>query len=314
MENKRNNRINLVDDSDLIDYLRYLKNVKGYSKMTLISYGEDIASFLLFLKEAKTDKGRADKETVRLFLLDLRAKEISHSSVKRYLSALKGFYNFLCKYKEYSENPFESVVSPKKEKKLPSFLTASEMFEFLNLNEKRSDELAKRDQAILELMFASGLRASEVISCRTQDFDFSERTLRIIGKGDKERIVPFSRKAKDSILLYIKESRVKFPNFDKTDILFLNKRGEALTERGLEHIISQCGEKSGFSLKVHPHMLRHTFATFMLNGGMDIRVLQELLGHASVSTTAIYTHISLEDLKKTYDECFPDIIKKEKSI
>lgn len=309
MKAKNDNRIALIDDEDLNDFLTYLTKIKKYSSHTSSSYGEDIASFLIFLKEADKTKAQVDKEVIRLFLLELRSRELSHTTIKRYLAALRHFYNYLYKYKGYGSNPFETISSPKKEKKLPSYLSYKEMIQFLDLNEKRTDDLKERDQAILELMFSSGLRASEVIGCKVADFSFSERTLRVLGKGDKERIVPFSHKAKRDIETYINNTRHQFL-VDKKDegYLFLSNHGNKLTERGLEHIISQAATKAGFSLKVHPHMIRHSFATYMLNRGMDLRVLQEILGHSSISTTAIYTHISLEDLKKTYDRCFPKIL------
>ena len=306
----KTNRVVQISDEELDDFLIYLKDIRKYSEHTVISYGEDIADFLLFLKKDDKSKSQVEKETIRLFLLELTNRKLSHTSIKRYLAALRHFYKYLYKYKGYDINPFITITSPKKEKKLPAFLSNQEMIEFLDANEKRTDFLKLRDQAILELMFSSGLRASEVINAKISDFDFSQRTLKVLGKGNKERIVPFGRKAKDCLLLYLKENRHLLLQ-DKKDngFIFLSNHGEQLSERGLEHIISNCAFKAGFSLKVHPHMIRHSFATYMLNNGMDLRMLQELLGHSSIATTAIYTHISLEDLKKTYDECFPKIFK-----
>ena len=306
------NRISLIADEELNDFLIYLQEVKQYSIKTKISYGEDIADFLIFLKNAKCSKSSINKEIIQQFILELNVRKLSKSSIKRYLASLRHFYNYLYKYKGYENNPFDTITSPKKDKKLPSFLTAKEMIEFLDANEKRTDFLQIRDQAILELMFSTGLRAYEVINCQIKDLDFADRTLRVIGKGDKERIVPFGRKAKECVLRYLKENRHLLLQ-DKKDegYLFLSMHGDKLTERGLEHIISNCAFKAGFSLKVHPHMIRHSFATHLLNSGMDLRMLQELLGHSSISTTAIYTHISLDDLKKTYDKCFPKIFKND---
>lgn len=310
---KKTNRISLIDDEELNDFLIYLKEVKQYSEKTKISYGEDIADFLLYLKNAECSKSAVNKEIIQQFILELNVRKLSKTSIKRYLASLRHFYNYLYKFKGYENNPFDTITSPKKEKKLPDFLTAKEMIEFLDANETRTDFLQARDQAILELMFSTGLRASEVINCRIDDFDFTERSLRVIGKGDKERIIPFGLKAKECVLRYLKENRHLLLQ-DKKDenYLFLSKHGDKLTERGLEHIVSNCAFKAGFSLKVHPHMIRHSFATYMLNNGMDLRMLQELLGHSSIATTAIYTHISLEDLKKTYDRCFPKIFDQDK--
>ncbi|MFA6860960.1 MAG: site-specific tyrosine recombinase/integron integrase [Bacilli bacterium] len=300
------NRIETVSDQDLNDFLNYLTNVLGYSSKTKKSYGEDIAAFLLFLIETKKKKDEVDKEVIRLFLLNQNVSGISHTSIKRELSALRKFYQYLYRYKGYQGNPFETVSSPKKDKKLPEFLSFEEVSDFLDSNLKRTDALAKRDQAVLELMFASGLRASEVISLKISDLDFDKRLVKVFGKGSKERIIPFSNTAKNAVLEYLKDLRPQLIADQKDDSsLFLNSLGHPLSERGLEYLVKEAALKSGFSLKVHPHMLRHSFATELLNNGTDLRVIQELLGHESINTTAIYTHVTYEDLKKTYDNCFP---------
>lgn len=300
------NKITLIDDIDLKDFMIYLVSVLGYSEKTRDSYGEDIADFLLFLKDEKVEKKDVDRPLIREYLLDLKMKGLSASSIKRYLSSLRHFYLYLYRFKGYEDNPFEMVHSPKQEKKLPSFLSESEINEFLDSNKKRTDFLACRDQAVLELMFASGLRLSETINLKISDIDYSQRTLRILGKGSKERIVPFSKTAKEAMLLYQKTTRQRLLK-DKEDdgTFFLNNKGEKLTSRGLEYLVTSAQKKCGFELKVHPHMLRHTFATELLNNGADLRTIQELMGHESISTTSIYTHVTFEDLKKTYERCFP---------
>ncbi|MFA6624248.1 MAG: site-specific tyrosine recombinase/integron integrase [Bacilli bacterium] len=306
-ENEKNNRIALALDQDLNDFMVYLTGVLNYSYKTRISYGEDVACFILFLQGRHIEKKDVDRETIRSFLLTLNKTGLEKSSVKRALSALRHFYRYLYRYKGYLSNPFDSVHSPKTPKKLPEFLTMDEVNDFLDSNKKRDDPLSKRDQAILELMFASGLRASETIGLQIKDVDFSSRLLKIHGKGRKDRLVPFNKASKEALLLYLEQTRPSLikGEDESEDLVFLNGRGKPLTERGLEYLISEAALKAGFTLKVHPHMLRHSFATELLNSGTDLRIIQDLLGHSSIRTTSIYTHVTYEDLKKTYEECFP---------
>ncbi len=306
-ENEKNNRIALALDQDLNDFMVYLTGVLNYSYKTRISYGEDVACFILFLQGRHIEKKDVDRETIRSFLLTLNKTGLEKSSVKRALSALRHFYRYLYRYKGYLSNPFDSVHSPKTPKKLPEFLTMDEVNDFLDSNKKRDDPLSKRDQAILELMFASGLRASETIGLQIRDVDFSSRLLKIHGKGRKDRLVPFNKASKEALLLYLEQIRPSLikGEDESEDLVFLNGRGKPLTERGLEYLISEAALKAGFTLKVHPHMLRHSFATELLNSGTDLRIIQDLLGHSSIRTTSIYTHVTYEDLKKTYEECFP---------
>lgn len=307
MAKKGGNRIDLVQDSELNDFMIYLTDVIGYSQKTALSYGSDIADFLSFLKENNIEKNEVKVENIRQYLMDLRIRGLEAVSIKRYLASNRHFYKYLHQYKNYPTNPFETIHSPKKKKKLPQFFTQEEINAFLDANEQRKDPLALRDQALLELMYASGLRCSEVINLRISDVDLIHLEVKVIGKGNKERIVPFNEKSKNAIEKYKAELRLKLVDetLDRDKYLFVNARGEKLTERGLEEIVQQSSLKSGFGQKVYPHMLRHTFATTLLNNGADLRVIQELLGHESISTTAIYTHVTYEDLKRTYDACFP---------
>lgn len=299
------NKIDAINDPDLNDFLIYLKEVIKYSEKTARSYGQDIADFLIFLKSSNVKKEEVKKDTILEYRLEQTLRGLQANSIKRSLSALKHFYLYLHQHKGVENNPFEIVTSPKKVKKLPSFLSEKEIIDFLNSNKERNDDLRYRDQAILELLYASGLRCQETIDLKINDINFEERTVKILGKGGKERIVPFSIYAKDAIKEYIEKSRLYLLKDKKDDgYLFLNSRGDKLSERGLEKIVDNCAKKAGFTLKVHPHMLRHTFATELLNNGCDLRTIQEFLGHSSIQTTSIYTHVSYQDLKKTYDECF----------
>ncbi len=308
---KTGNRIEKVNDTDLNDFLTYLVDIKGYSQKTALGYGEDVAGFLLFIKESKTDKKDVDRELIRTFLLDLNIKGMSKSSVKRCVSALRHFYTYLYKYKGYETNPFELVSSPKSEKKLPSFFTEKEMCDFLDTNAKRTDKNAKRDQAVLELMYATGLRCSETVNLKISDMDFEQKLIRVTGKGEKERIVPFSETSKKAVREYMDGYRQVCIKDNTCDILFINSKGEPLTERGLEYLVKSAAEKCGLTVNVHPHMIRHSYATTLLSNGVDIRIIQELLGHSSIGTTSIYTHVTFEDLRKTYDECFAEVDREQ---
>ena len=311
---------NILDncpDQDLMDFRQYLEKVLGYSKRTSTSYGFDVASFLNFLSTAKIDKKDVDKDTIRTYLLECNVNGLGRSSVKRALSALRHFYLFLYEQKGYPTNPFETILSPKAQRKLPDFLSHEEINDLLNAMAKRTDDYAKRDQAILELLFASGLRAQEAITLKKEQLDLTERIVHVIGKGDKERIVPFSETAQKALSDYLSLSRPLLLAKRKTDkgkdegYVFLNRNGERLTVRGLEFLVQNAAQKAGFTLRIHPHMLRHTFATELLDNGADLRIIQDLMGHSSINTTSIYTHVTYEDLRKTYEKCFPDTIAKE---
>ena len=315
---------NILDncpDQDLMDFRQYLEKVLGYSKRTSTSYGFDVASFLNFLSTAKIDKKDVDKDTIRTYLLECNVNGLGRSSVKRALSALRHFYLFLYEQKGYPTNPFETILSPKAQRKLPDFLSHEEINDLLNAMAKRTDDYAKRDQAILELLFASGLRAQEAITLKKEQLDLTERIVHVIGKGDKERIVPFSETAQKALSDYLSLSRPLLLAKRKTDkgkdegYVFLNRNGERLTVRGLEFLVQNAAQKAGFTLRIHPHMLRHTFATELLDNGADLRIIQDLMGHSSINTTSIYTHVTFDDLKKTYENCFPDtLIKEEKRM
>ena len=309
----KNNRISKITDSDFSAFLLYLKEERNYSDKTVLSYGEDVASFLLHLEQEKLSKETIDKSDIRNYLFLLRKEKLENTSIRRKIAALRHFYTYLQKKDIVTKNPFLTLSLPKKSKKLPEFFSHDEINSFLNENAKRTDFLSKRDQAILELLFASGLRASELINLKYSQVDMKAMTLRIQGKGKKERITHFNEVAKDALLLYTSSLRIILLGNKKDEgYIFLNKNGEKLTERGLEYIVADCARKCSFSLHVHPHMFRHSFATELVNNGADLRVVQELLGHESVSTTSIYTDVSLEDLKKTYQDCFPKLNTEEK--
>ena len=300
------------------EFLDHLKNERNYSPMTVDSYHRDIDKFFIFLLHEDCSLGDVDLIIIRNFLTEEINKGISKRSCKRRLSSLHHFYSYLVQKNYVKLNPFNYITSPKTEKKLPHVLYDEDVQALLEENKKRTDELASRDQAILEVLYYCGVRASELINIKLIDINIRNRSLRVFGKGSKERLVPFTTGCGDSISKYLKECRpvlkTKYdlnPDFDKNgkkkecEYLFLNKDGRKLTLRGLEFILDKIEEKTGEYVDLHPHLLRHSFATQLLSNGADLRVIQELLGHASINTTQIYTHVSEEKVKKEYIAAHP---------
>lgn len=288
-------------------YLNYLKVNRQYSKLTLDSYARDIEKFALFLDKEDILMNEVDAIVIRNFLTDELNEGISKRSCRRRLSALRQFYRFLVNKGYTDDNPFNYIDSPKQPIKYPRALYKEQIKEILTLNSKRSDELAQRDQAILSVLYFTGLRASEAVNLTLQSISLNQRILRVIGKGNKERIVPFSNECKDALNKYIKDSRnvLLAKSSIPTNILFLNKYGKPLTTRGLEYILDDIEMKTGSFMGLHPHLLRHSFATHLLENGADLRTIQELLGHQSINATQVYTHVSTEEMQKEYSLFHP---------
>jgi len=299
-----------VESDEERRFLSYLLNERKYSLNTAKNYKEDISKFLGFLSSIGVSYQDVNLEQIRGYLLDLSNRGNSKKTVKRCLSALRHFYSYLYSIHLISNDPFELVSSPKTEKKLPDFLSPEEVERLFEANRKRTDETAVRDQAILEILFASGLRASELCSLTLSSVNFRERWIRVFGKGKKERIVPFTKSARDALLDYLRnlrpvlESRCRDVK-KRGNWLFLSAKGEKLSVRGLEYIMTEIEKKSGEFVNLHPHKLRHSFATTLLSNGADLRTIQELMGHSSIGTTSIYTHVSYKEMKDTYDRAFP---------
>ena len=304
-------------------FLDYLKNNLNYSENTIKSYSQDISLFESFLLKNNIDFRNITREDVRKFMSSrlknktYRGKNESPRSIRRRLCALKKYYIFLYERKIVNTNPFLLIVTPKKHNKLPEVLYESQIKKLLDENSKREDYLASRDQAILELMYSSGLRCSEVVNLTISNIDFSGRFMRIYGKGKKERLVPFSNEARNAMIDYAKKLRKEILtkneiNPREQQYFFVNSKGGKLTSRGLEYIMNEIIKKTGLNLgfNLHPHVLRHTFATHLYDKGADLRMIQELMGHESIETTSIYAHVSKEKIKKEYNTYFPKESKK----
>lgn len=288
-------------------FVEYLQIEKNASPLTIKYYQNDLEVFFNFLFEEGIEQtGDVDERVIRIFLTRLYNKKLSRRSVSRKVSALRSFYRFLERENLIDSNPLAQITLPKLDKSLPSFLYMEELEKLFEANDTTSS-VGQRDQAILEMLYGTGIRVSECQGLRLGDIDFSIGTIFVKGKGNKERYVPFGRFAEIALETYINEGREELMNKagEQTDYLFLNAKGHPLTVRGIRYILNKMVKKAALTVNVHPHKLRHTFATHMLNEGADLRVVQELLGHESLSTTQIYTHVTKDHLRKVYMNTHP---------
>ena len=294
-----------------IDYLKVGKNASLYTIRTYQSalIGNSIRGsqkgFFPFLLMKKIDSlDKVTKHTIREYIMWLVDQKVAKSSITCKLSAVRSFYNYLQKEELLKENPLDKISSPKQDKKLPSYLTGDEINRFLAAPDA-STPVGLRNKAILELLYASGLRVSELVHLTSSQIDMDTREIRIIGKGSKERLVLMGKPAREAITVYLQKGRPQLLGKKKTDAVFINRYGKPLIERRIQKIVKQYASQGGIKKRVHPHTIRHTFATHLLDGGADLRVVQELLGHASLTTTQIYTHVSKTQAKKVYLAAHP---------
>jgi len=280
-------------------FVRYLEIEKNYSPHTVINYQADLEDFSRFL--AGTAAEKVDYLALRKYLAVLKEKSLGNRSVGRRLSALRSFFKFLTKESYIKTNPILMLSSPKLDKHLPSFLTEGEVTKLIEsaFAKDKNDILGLRDRAILEVFYSSGLRISELVGLNIDDIDFISGILKVRGKGKKERIVPIGDQALCAIKKYLDKKK------NQTPAVFLNKNNKRLTTRGVRGIVDKHIHSVGIRQGVSPHTLRHSFATHLLNRGADLRTVQELLGHANLSTTQIYTHLTTDKLKSVYDKAHP---------
>lgn len=284
---------------NLPKYLNHLKNERNYSPHTLSNYQRDLIFLETFLKTKKLDRLAA-----REYLIELEKKKYSRRSIARKLSAARSYYRYLLREKKIAVNPFEALLTPKLPKRLPNFLYPEEIKPLLAAPNLKTP-IGLRDQAILEVVYGTGLRVKEVVGLNNNDIDFDEGEIKVFGKGSKERIVVFGSHALSALNKYRNEARGKLLSGQKNNAFFLGRRGSRLSSRQIERMIKCYAKKCGLTKKVTPHTLRHSFATHLLEGGADLRMVQELLGHVSLSTTQVYTHVTKERLKKVYDLAHP---------
>ena len=287
-------------NNDIKLYINYISDVKNLSQNTSSSYARDLYKLSKYLKSININHyNQIDDGTCSAWLGSLYALEQNPRSIQRHLSSAKGFFKFLKKNLLIESSPFELVTAPKAANYLPEVLSPEDVSQLLNF--KPSDSLEIRDLAIIELMYSSGLRVSEAANVNLDDFEEEKSFLRVFGKGSKTRLVPIGRYAKDAIENWIIE-RAKSSN--ESNALFINLKGTRLTVRSIQLRLKRMATKQGLP-PVHPHMLRHSFATHMLESSGDLRTIQELLGHSSLSTTQIYTKLDYQHLVKIYDESHP---------
>lgn len=286
------------------EFEKYLNVEKNYSIHTINNYLNDINDFMEFINMNKINIYSIKYNDIREYLNYLYSKNLSKSSVSRILSTLRTFFKWLVRENKIKNNPMELITSPKKDKKLPTYLNHDDVEKILNIPDIKTP-LGMRDSAILEMLYSTGIRVGELISIKISDINYSEKTINVFGKGSKERVVLFGDALLEKLTLYIKRGRNELLKKKQSNILFLNHHGNPLTERGIEDILNRIIKKGGLEFTIHPHMLRHTFATHMLDNGADLKIVQELLGHENLSTTQIYTHVSNERLRKVYLSAHP---------
>ncbi len=295
----------LATEKLLNSFKVYLSFVKNYSKNTIESYIRDITQFYDFVK-GLNNLEMIDTDTFYEFVKYLETKNrLNKRSINRKISALKLYFKYLVSHNYININPISDIQHYKIDKKTPTFLNIDEITILLKEDEHEKNlEKRIRDSAIIELLYSTGLRVSEIVSLNIGDIDFKENIIKVKGKGQKERIVIFGNYAKKKIKKYLRIIK-KENNFDLNEPLFRNLKGKRLTPRGVQLIVKEKAIKAGITKNVTPHVLRHTFATHLLNQGMDLRLIQQLLGHANLSTTQIYTQISINKLIEVYDKAHP---------
>ncbi|HEX2954046.1 MAG TPA: site-specific tyrosine recombinase XerD [Bacillota bacterium] len=289
----------------LQDFLNYLSVERGLAPNTLESYGRDLRQFLVFLQEKKGLKVEEVTQAVVIgYLLHLQAKGRATATLSRSLAAIKSFYHFLAREQVIPKDPTVNLDAPKQEKRLPRVLSVDEVVKLLEQPDLKTPS-GIRDRTMLEVLYATGLRVSELVSLKIQNVNLEEGYLRCFGKGSKERIIPLGSVATKYVTFYLDHARKFLASNPREEILFLNHHGNGLTRQGFWKIIKKYADQLGISSSITPHTLRHSFATHLLENGADLRSVQEMLGHADISTTQIYTHLTRNKLKEVYEKTHP---------
>ena len=284
-------------------YLEYLKVERKYSNKTILSYKDDLIEYNEFLGNNFTNILNIDMNIVNNYMKYLYDRKITKSSISRKLSSIRGLYNYLVREDIIKENHFNKIQNPKRELYLPKFLKDEELdkiFSVCNSNNPTEE----RDTLIIELLYATGVRVSELVNIKIKDINREEKLIKVLGKGNKERMVIYNNHTKKALDTYLKDGYNYF-NKKSSEYLILNKNGNKLSERYIREIINKKVSQASLDIKISPHTLRHTFATDILENGADLMTVKELLGHESLNTTSIYTHIINEQIKKTYNLAHP---------
>jgi len=286
-------------------FINYLSVEKGLANNTLESYRRDLDKFFSFLKrEGLENIKETSTHIISLYLVELRKMGLASSTITRNLSSIRSFYQFLLRDQLISEDPSKELDTPKTEKKLPQVISSREV-ELLLSQPQATEPTGKRDKAMLELLYASGIRVSELISLNVYDVNLKMGFLRCDGKGGKERMIPLGSIAIQCLQEYLKHARPQILKQSEEKALFINQQGKRLTRQGFWKILKKYARKAGITVKITPHTLRHSFATHLLENGADLRSVQEMLGHADISTTQIYTQVTRKKIKEIYNKTHP---------
>ncbi len=298
-------------DQAIDDYIVYLTVEKGSSRNTIEAYSNDVRKLAQYLSDADIKRwSQVDSYHIRGYLAFMQQEDVTNTTRARNVAAMKSFFRFLYIEKYTDSNLAELLDGPRKEKVLPKYLTIEEVERLMAAPDVTTPN-GCRDKAMLELLYASGLRVTELITLRLSDISFEMAYVRCFGKGAKERVIPLGKYALQALERYIDVCRPKVMNNWQTDILFLNKSGNGLTRQGFWKIIKKYGQEAGITADLTPHVLRHSFATHLLSNGADLRAIQEMLGHADIATTQIYTHLLGEQMLELYKEAHPRAKRKQ---
>ena len=298
-------------NKELEEYIDYLKYQKHYSDYTITSYTDDIIQYLEYLKSENLDFKKVEYSDLRFYLMYLKdTKKENNSSIDRKLSALRGFYNYLANNNIIDSNAFSFINGLKKDKKLPRYFEYNELEELFKVPDLTTP-LGQRNRLILEMLYATGLRVGELVNVKLTDINLKDKMILVLGKGNKERYVLYGNYCEEILKLYLDDGYKKL-NIKNSNYLFLNNNGSQITERGIRYILDEIIKKTSINKSISPHMLRHSFATHLLNEGCDLLTVQKLLGHESISATQIYTHVTTDRLKDVYYKSFPRAKKDKK--
>ncbi len=293
------------------NFLDYLVVEKGFSENTKLAYKNDLHQLAGFIEEGAAKRGTIppwaafDRQAMLSYLLDLKGRGYAATTVARKVAAVKSFFSFLVAEGVIKDNPTQGVASAKVGKSLPKPISISQVQRLLEQPTKLSTPEAKRDSAMLQLLYATGMRVSELVSLNLADLDTESGYVRCFGKGHKERLIPIHGRAAGVLNEYLTEVRPYLVHSSEEKAVFLNRRGERLTRQGLWQILKGYAKSAELGVEITPHTLRHSFATHMLSGGADLRSVQELLGHANISTTQVYTHLTTEHIRRAYEKSHP---------
>jgi integrase/recombinase XerC len=291
-------------NKELSEFLAYLKHERNASAHTIAGYESDLRQLAGYLEENGVRWNKAGNVVLRGFLATLHEKKQKKSTIGRKLAAMRSFYEFCRRKRWVRENPAKLLATPKQDRRVPSFLSEEETAGLLSLP-ATGKPIDLRDRAILELLYATGIRVSELVGIDDGDLHFDERLVRVKGKGKKERLIPFGRKAAEALQDYLRARPLLLKNGSGGAAVFVNYRGDRLTVRSVQRMVRAAIRRTAVVRKISPHSLRHSFASHLLGRGADLRVIQELLGHASLATTQKYTHVDLRQLLKVYRKSHP---------